>query len=314
MLRHVIAPARFFTQTPNDLIRHPRLSGTAVRLLQWALSLPPGSRETLTSIGEKMPEGRDAFRKARRQLEAEGYVHTRRRQHPETGYWQTRVLVSNVPLREPQEVDAAFAATDRAQPADRADPAARLAPVAAAAPAAPKGGNPTAGEPEDRALGGSTLQHSPKWENIPNPDDPDDRHLGRAARLLHRLAEHEAQLRLGTAEAAALAPLAARWLTGGVSETRLRAALTEGLPPVGVKAPAAFLAHRLTAGLPAPARGAAQPLAECARCGDPLARGQSGGVCAACAGLAAPPRETSPQGRLAGAARVRAALRGTAFA
>src|SRR5690348_1575486 len=99
MICHAIPPTRFFSQTPNDLIRHPRLNGTAVRLLQWALSLPEGSRETLQSIGEKMPEGRIALRRARQQLEAEGYVHTRRAQSPETGRWTTRVLVSNVPLR-----------------------------------------------------------------------------------------------------------------------------------------------------------------------------------------------------------------------
>ncbi|MDX6346201.1 MAG: hypothetical protein QOF84_991, partial [Streptomyces sp.] len=68
MLRHAIAPTRFFSQTPNDIIRHPRLNGTAVRLLQWALSLPDGARETIQSLGHKMPEGRAALRTARQQL------------------------------------------------------------------------------------------------------------------------------------------------------------------------------------------------------------------------------------------------------
>ncbi|MBP2403991.1 hypothetical protein SNS2_2257 [Streptomyces netropsis] len=40
MLRHVIAPERFFTQVSNEIIRHPRLSANAVRLLMWQLSLP----------------------------------------------------------------------------------------------------------------------------------------------------------------------------------------------------------------------------------------------------------------------------------
>jgi hypothetical protein len=41
MLQHAIAPTRFFSQTPNDIIRHPRLNSLAVRLLQCALCRDP---------------------------------------------------------------------------------------------------------------------------------------------------------------------------------------------------------------------------------------------------------------------------------
>jgi Uma2 family endonuclease len=76
MLIHDIPPARFL-RASHEIIRHPRLTGTAKSLLLWALSLPPGTRDTLRAIGQRMPEGRIAFSKARRQLIDEGYLHVR---------------------------------------------------------------------------------------------------------------------------------------------------------------------------------------------------------------------------------------------
>ncbi|MFJ4849421.1 hypothetical protein [Streptomyces sp. NPDC088733] len=279
MLRHAIPPTRFFSQTPNDLIRHPRLNGTAVRLLQWALSLPDGSRETLQTIGEKMPEGRIALRRARQQLEAEGYVHTRRNQCPHTGRWTTRVLVSNVALLAPEEIEAAFA-----PPGDRM---------------------PTVGAPAERAVGASPREKNTEEVNTPHPDAP---LVARAAAVLHRVGRTEARLALGIAEAAKLAPLAARWLANGASELELRTAVSAGLPSA-VHSPAGFIARRLRDKLPAPRTrldpaAPAEPLPECAGCGDPLPRGQATGVCAPCTGAVPAPGPGGPRG----ADRVRAAL------
>lgn len=280
MLVHAIAPKRFFSQTPNDIIRHPRLNGTAVRLLQWALSLPEGTSETVQSIGEKMPEGRVAVRKARAQLEAEGYLHTRRWQDRETGRWATEVLVSNVALTTEAEIAAAFA------------PA---APPVTTAAGPPGDTSPTVGEPAVQAVG-----TSPKGENTEENTSHPEPQAGRAAKLLHSLGEREARLRLGLAEAASLAPLAARWLAHGASELELRTALTAGLPRT-VHSPVALLAHRLKAKLPAPRRAVdpaapARPLPECARCGDPLPPPQATGICTACTGStpAQPPPLTGP--------------------
>lgn len=283
MMRHAIPPTRFFSQTPNDLIRHPRLNGTAVRLLQWALSLPDGSRETLQTIGEKMPEGRIALRRARQQLEAEGYVHTRRNQCPSTGRWTTRVLVSNVALRTPEEIEAAFA-----------PPGERM---------------PTVGAPAERAVGTSPKGKNTEEVNTPHAAAP---LVARAAAVLHRVGRTEARLALGVAEAAGLAPLAARWLANGASERELRTAVTAGLPPA-VHSPAGFIARRLRDKLPAPRTCAdpaapAAPLPECAHCGDPLPRGQATGVCAPCTG--AVPVPVPAPGGPSGADRVRAALAG----
>src|SRR5690348_14105917 len=105
---HFIAPARY-VQASHDIVRHPRLKGTAKTLLLWALSLPPGSRDTILTIGNRMPEGRMAVSKARSQLIEEGYLHVRRYQHPTKGTWRTEVMVTSVPLSTPEEIAAAWA-------------------------------------------------------------------------------------------------------------------------------------------------------------------------------------------------------------
>ncbi len=95
--RHHIAPSRAFSQFSHDLIRHPRLSSDAVRLLTWQLSLPDGARESLSRTAERARIGACAFTRAKRQLKEEGFVHERRLQGP-GGHWVTQQLVSNVPL------------------------------------------------------------------------------------------------------------------------------------------------------------------------------------------------------------------------
>ncbi|WKX71604.1 hypothetical protein [Streptomyces sp. XD-27] len=346
MLKHAIPPTRFYSQTPNELIRHPRLTGVAVRLLQWALSLPDGSRETLQSIGEKMPEGRITVRKARRQLEDEGFVHTRRLQCPDSGRWTTHVLVSNVPLLNAEEINAAFGPLSA--------PGAPGVPGTPGTPdAPPKGRIPTVGAAAGQAVGGYPKGLNTE-ENTPNRPPASDALTARASALLARLGDRDARLRLGTADATRLAPLAARWLedaagtmepgtgtgtgTSGTAgqadapspgprdaqeaaEAALFRILTGDLP-LAVRAPAALLAYRLRNSPPTPvpqARKPVEPLAECAECRDPLPRGQRTGICGRCAGVLAPSR-TNPTHPAApadlavrdssGPALVRAALRG----
>ncbi|WP_063776239.1 hypothetical protein [Streptomyces sp. WM6386] len=276
MLKHAIPPARFFSQTPNEIIRHPRLNGTAVRLLQWALSLPEGSRDTVQSIGEKMPEGRLAVRKARRQLEEEGYLHTRRTQNPQTGRWSTQVLVSNVALTTDADIAAAFGTAP--PPTDQ---------------------HPPVGEVTDQAVGTSTFGENTE-ENTSNP----------AADFLARLGDHTPSLRLGAGEVERLTPLAARWLATGATEAELRQAVTADLP-VPVKSAAALISYRLkarTPTTPAPHKRVA-PLGECTECRDPLPRGTGKGICRNCAAL--PPTGPSPsRSFLSNFALVRAALTG----
>ncbi|WP_192918106.1 hypothetical protein [Streptomyces spectabilis] len=89
MQRHVIAPARFFSQVSNEIIRHPRLGSDAVRLLTWQLSLPEGADEPLSATARSARVGRAGFNRAKRELKAEGYFHEWREQR-ERGRWPRR--------------------------------------------------------------------------------------------------------------------------------------------------------------------------------------------------------------------------------
>ncbi|MFI7342004.1 hypothetical protein ACIBUY_29190 [Streptomyces sp. NPDC050085] len=234
-----------------------------------------------------------AVRRARRQLEEEGYLHTRRSQDAETGRWTTQVLVSNVPLASPEEVAEAFGSNG--DPSDQ---------------------DPPVGDPAEQALGAYPLGESPK-DNTPDPA-PDG---ARAAAFLTGLVDHEPALRLGARDVERLAPLAAHALATGATETDLRRTLTTDLPRP-VRAPAALISYRLEnrpppVASPTPAtRKRVEPLGECADCRDPLPRGMGEGICRSCAGVAPRRRASAPaqgqgqgQGMRDVIAMARAALR-----
>lgn len=147
--RNFIAPTRAFTQLANEIIRHPRLSSDATRVLTWQLSLPPGATETLSETAKRARIGGSAFTTAKRQLIAEGYVHERRVQI-ERGRWATRQLVSSVPLR-PGEADKLLAAL----PAQGRDTTHRVSPQVA-----PSGRPPAAGGPTTPPTDGPSLLHT----------------------------------------------------------------------------------------------------------------------------------------------------------
>lgn len=154
--RHCIAPPRAYTQFSHDIIRHPRLSSDAVRLLTWQLSLPQGTRESLSRTAERANIGACAFTRAKRQLKDEGFVHERRVQGP-GGHWVTQQLVSNVPLN----------------PAEATKLLARM-PVAPPPQVAPSPRNPTAGERTGRLTDG--LPYGDTHRNTDNqpPKPPED--------------------------------------------------------------------------------------------------------------------------------------------
>ncbi|MFJ5680991.1 hypothetical protein [Streptomyces sp. NPDC093097] len=246
---------------PNEIIRHPRLSSDAVRLLTWQLSLPAGADEPLSATAKRAGIKKTAFIRAKRELSTEGYLHEWRRQSP-AGRWSTVQLVSNVPL------DAAEAAGVRdGRPTD---------------------GIPAAGKPIGRAVGRS-LENT--VENTPNPPSPEEEFdgqdpvLGRAAKvggredgqsqdteeppapetataatvpqeLVERAAQAlaavshaERRLRLGGREVGRLAPLAGEWLQRGSTVRDIREALTSGLPET-VHCPAALVRDRLVRKMP----------------------------------------------------------------
>jgi hypothetical protein len=316
MLKHAIAPRRFFLQVPNDVIRHPRLNCDAKALLLYVLSLPEGVNEPLQRSAEKVGLKKSAFTTAKRQLLAEGYLHEWRQQG-RGGRWGTEQLVANVPLSSEQ--------ADRAR---RGEP--------------PSVQDPAVGGPDRRTVGRSQEQQPGNTPNPPpkppapqlleepeepepaptaeaegpdGPDGPDGSLLQQAAFALAAVSHNEPRLQLGGRDIAQLAPLAAQWLAHGCPPEQLRLALVSGLPQA-VANPAGFLRDRLRRKMPLPAMPPVPeaeadrktpPIAECDTCRDPLPRGQRDGSCRRCA---AAPATAPPTPSRSGLAAVRALLAG----
>lgn len=256
MLRHAISPARFYSQVPNEIIRHPRLSSDAVRLLTWALSLPDEALEPLSKTAERASIGKSAFTRAKRLLAAEGFLHEWRRQAA-GGRWVTEQMISNVPLT-PAEAEAARDGRPSVQ-------------------------SPATGEPNRRAVGRSLKKTEKKTHNPPTPapapgDEPEataDKAPAAAGRegessstttqtpactvppplvergglALAAVAHDEPRLGLSGRDVTALAPVAGEWFQRGGGMPDLREALTSGLPDV-VHSPAALVRNRLLRKMP----------------------------------------------------------------
>ncbi|MGV9904269.1 hypothetical protein ACWDU8_17585 [Streptomyces sp. NPDC003388] len=242
--RHCIAPPRAYTQFSHDIIRHPRLSSDAVRLLTWQLSLPQSTRESLSRTAERANIGACAFTRAKRQLKDEGFVHERRVQGS-GGHWVTQQLVSNVPL----------------SPAEAAKLLARM-PVAPPPQVAPSPRNPTAGErtgrltdglpygdtyrdthnqpprpPEDAPDAPETAQ-APQAQVAPKNHRPDPPvpHLEEARALAASYRDLDPALRtIPHAMHAELMDLTARWLATGHPATAIRAHILRNLPDGGTR-------------------------------------------------------------------------------
>ncbi|MCC3768392.1 hypothetical protein K6I34_000235, partial [Streptomyces sp. UNOC14_S4] len=167
MLRHAIAPAHGFTRVANDIIRHGGLSSDAVRLLIWALSLPPGVNIPLWEVARRAGIKNTGFIRAKRELASAGYLHEWREQR-ERGRWVTVQLVSGEPL------DAGEAAAARAAQS-------------------PSPGNPAVGEPGGRSVGDYPYKDDgEKTYQPPQPAVPPEREEGTAPeRVRARVPEAE---------------------------------------------------------------------------------------------------------------------------
>ncbi|MGP2435772.1 hypothetical protein [Streptomyces sp. JW3] len=215
--RHNIAPPRAFTQFSHDIIRHPRLSSDAVRLLTWQLSLPEGARESLSRTAERARIGACAFGRAKRQLKEEGFVHERRVQGP-GGHWTTQQLVSSTPL------NAAAAAKLLAQ-----EPA--VSPQVVPSPREPAAGEPTApptdGHPNQDP--GENTSHQP-----PEPPERTASAGDEAHALVATFPTLSPALRhIPRAMHAELAAMTDRWLAAGHPPTAVRTHILRGLPDDG---------------------------------------------------------------------------------
>ncbi|MBQ1159701.1 hypothetical protein KBZ21_16565 [Streptomyces sp. A73] len=232
MHRHVSAPTRFFSQLPNDIIRHPRLSANAVRLLAWQLSLPEGADEPLWKTAERAGIGKVAFQHAKRQLRAERYLFEWRRQN-EHGRWQTVQLVANIPL-SPDEARSAV------QPA--AQPTAAVPATGAPTP------RPATPQPRKTPVGNTS--HPPAKASSQAPPRPDTKAHAHAEALLLSLSHSAPYLAMPARKARRWAPLAAHWLERGMGTDDIRTALTAGLEQA--RSPLGALRWRLEHALPEP--------------------------------------------------------------
>ncbi|MGW1533295.1 hypothetical protein [Streptomyces aureus] len=278
--RHHIAPPRAFTQLSHELIRHPRLSSDAVRLLTWQLSLPEGARESLSRTAERARIGATAFTRAKRQLKDEGFVHERRVQGP-GGQWVTQQLVSSVPL-SPAEAAKLLARI----PVGVGTTTERVSSQVVPSPRIPAVGDPTTpltdGYPDNDPEGNTSRQppeppgrpappkpgtaRTPEPETPRTPRTPEILEAARALTAAYPLLSPELR-HIPRAMHAELTDLTARWLEAGHPPTAVRMHVLRGLPDDGtpVHRPGGLLRHLLRdvpppPDAPAPAPGHA-PLA-----------------------------------------------------
>ncbi|MER5964564.1 hypothetical protein [Streptomyces sp. NPDC002057] len=246
--RHFIAPSRAYTPFSHEIIRHPRLTSDAVRLLTWQLSLPQGARENLSRTAERAGIGATAFTRAKRQLIAEGFVHERRVQAA-GGLWTTQQLVSNTPLSPDRAAKVLGGSPvppggdpDRVSP--QVAPSPRNRAVGAAAVDAPAGPS-TDGHPEEH-LGEKTSHLPPHPETAPAPrtetapetdpetapaTTPTPEQLEEAGALVGVLPLLSPALRrIPPGMRDELTRLAARWLDAGHTSADVHAHVLRGLP------------------------------------------------------------------------------------
>ncbi|MFF3287843.1 hypothetical protein [Streptomyces sp. NPDC003023] len=230
MLRHAIPPARFFSQIPNDILRHPRLGSDAVRLLSWQLSLPADRHESLSATAARAGIKPVAFQRAKKQLKQEGFFHEWKEQG-RGGLWRTRQLVSNVPL-------TADEVTSLRNPA-------------------PTPANPAVGEPAPRSVGRHPdEEREEKTSNPPAATAPEpDPSTAAARRLVGALRALDPRLHVPRGMLPELAALAAQWLRLGHTADGVREAVRHGLPGPAqpIHRPGGLLRHLLRDAPPPPA-------------------------------------------------------------
>ncbi|WP_217128142.1 hypothetical protein [Streptomyces sp. AC558_RSS880] len=258
--RHHIAPPRAFTQFSHDLIRHPRLSSDAVRLLTWQLSLPDGAREPLSRTAERARIGACAFTRAKRQLKEEGFVHERRLQGP-GGHWITQQLVSNVPL---SDAEAAKILARMPVPVPDAPVSPQLVPSARVPAAGAPTPWPADGHPK-KDPGENTSHRPAEPEREPEPA-PEATETPEAARALVAALPHLSPdlRRIPRGMHDELARLISRWLAAGHTPTTVRTHILRGLPDDGtpVHRPGGLLRYLLRDVPPAPTPTSSVPAAE----------------------------------------------------
>ncbi|MDK0522000.1 hypothetical protein [Streptomyces sp. ML-6] len=227
MLRHVIAPLRHFSQISNEILRHPRLSSDAVRILTWQLSLPPGAAESLSRTATRAGIGKGAFNRAKAQLKGEGFVHEWRQQGLR-GLWSTVQLVSSVPLT-----------------AEEALAVRNGRPTAAERTEHPTAACPAAGEPKGRGAGRHPEKTTVGNTSTPPPPPPPPADSGsepgseseceperdrEARELVDSITALDPRLTVPRGMVPQLVALASEWLSLGHTADDVRGQVRRGLP------------------------------------------------------------------------------------
>ncbi|MFF9568061.1 hypothetical protein [Streptomyces sp. NPDC014685] len=224
MLRHVIAPLRHFSQISNEILRHPRLSSDAVRILTWQLSLPPGAEESLSRTAVRAGIGKGAFNRAKAQLKGEGFVHEWRQQGLR-GLWSTVQLVSSVPLTAEEAL-----AVRNGRPTAADERTGRTKRTGRPADACPAAGEPKgrgAGRHPEKPTAGNTSTPPPP----PAPAPPADPECDREAReLVDSITALDPRLAVPRGMVPQLVALASEWLSLGHTADDVRGQVRRGLP------------------------------------------------------------------------------------
>ncbi|MBC3843102.1 hypothetical protein GXW82_31655 [Streptacidiphilus sp. 4-A2] len=314
MLIHRTHHTSSFIVLPNPLVQDRRLTYTARGLLADLLSRPDGWREDGRHMADSSPQGRLAIARALKELAAFGYYRVDKVRQ-ENGTILSVAHVWDTPQVTPALIrsGSGTARTGRrdALPVKNREKEPTL-PTQAQQPQG--GGDAATGgvvgrqAPMTNPTGGVVGRQAPMTNGT---DIIGELPADSAVATLFQVIRAEPRLRLGTVEAAALAPLVAQWLERGYTERDLSQALLPGLP-AQMHSVVAVLRNRLLRKLPPapqPVVAAVAPQRhECAQCADPVSQP---GICRPCAGLGG--RTVQVGGGQAttarGIAKVRAAMR-----
>ncbi|MCF1597993.1 helix-turn-helix domain-containing protein [Streptomyces muensis] len=206
-----------FTVVGNHLAQHPDLSLTAIGLAVHIQSLPTGSLVGIKVLAAKFPEGETRIAAGLRELEKHGYLSRTKERLP-----SGRIVTRTTSYNQPQARTTGRTTT----PSPRREP------------------TPDPKEPEQPGPAPSAPHSVPDTPDLP---------VHRTARdVLAGLRTRDPRLHLAEHDVRRLAPAVVTWLERGVAPDDVQRTLSSGLPREGVRHPARFLAHRLTALLPPP--------------------------------------------------------------
>ncbi|MFF2328291.1 MULTISPECIES: helix-turn-helix domain-containing protein [unclassified Streptomyces] len=232
-----------FTVVGNHLTQHRELSLTAIGLAAHIQSLPAGAKVGIKELVGRFPESEARIAAALRELEAHGYLR-RTRARLANGRIVTRTVSCNQPA-DRRLTDALPGRACPPRPQRTARPSVPVRPC----------GEPEADDARparSRTRATPPPRREPAPLLVPRPAFPAAPLLRTATDLLVGLHHQDPRLLLSAQDVDALTPGVAAWLEREVGPGAVEHALTSELPAEGLRRPAGFLAHRLTARLPAP--------------------------------------------------------------